>query len=271
MSRSLVMPTSSTMTTVSASRAWRPWSRRHNSDAMVRLSMPASRPRVRAACPGRGRPDHPVPGGLVGVSDTGQCGRLARPRHPDHEFHPPPGGRDGPHGVGLAVGERAAQLGFLAGDGRLNGARRDGGSAGGLDAVEERRGDGGLNGDDRRRGVDPLPGAGDPDEGDDLGVPQQHVDRPDQLRRVAAEDPGSDRDDHVPAGNTLRAARRPSGANTSSRRALQLVKGQGGEQRRERARDVPAGPVDVPDQGFGSEPDPDELGLATVPSGPRPA
>ena len=92
MSRSLVMPTSSTMTTVAASRAWRPWSRRHSSDAMVRL-VDAGLPAQRAGgLPRRGRPDHPVPGGLVGVADTGQGGRLARPGDAEDELHPPAGG-----------------------------------------------------------------------------------------------------------------------------------------------------------------------------------
>ena len=122
-------------------------------------------------------------------------------------------------------------------------------------------GDGGLNGDDRRRGVDPLPGAGHADERDDLGVPQQHVDRPDQLRRVAAEDPGSDRDDHVPAGEHLAGGETAVGGEHLVAQLLQLVEGQGREQLRERTRDVPAGPVDVADQVLGSEPDPGELGL----------
>ena len=63
--------------------------------------------------PGGRRPEHPVAGGLEGVADTGQGGGLARAGHPDHELHPPPGGGDRPHGVGLSVGEPAAQPALL--------------------------------------------------------------------------------------------------------------------------------------------------------------
>ena len=54
--------------------------------AAVDAGLPAQGP---GGLPGRGRPDHPVPGGLEGVADTGQRGRLARARHPDDELHPP--------------------------------------------------------------------------------------------------------------------------------------------------------------------------------------
>ena len=218
MSRSLVMPTSSTIDHRGgveglAAVVEAPQQRRDR--AALDAGLPAQGP---GRLPRRRRPDHPVPGGLEGVADTGQRGRLARTRHPDHELHPPARGGDGPHRVGLAVGERPAQLGFLTGDDRLRGARRDGGGAGASTPLRNVDGDRGLNGDDRRRGVDPLPGAGHPDERDDLGVPQQHVDRPDQLRGSRPKILGPTATTTSRRANTLRVARRPSGANTSSRK-----------------------------------------------------
>jgi hypothetical protein len=198
-----------------------------------RAALDAGLPAQRAGrLPRRRRPDHPVPGALVSVADTGQGGRLARTRYPNNQLHSPAGGGDRPHRVGLAVGERPAQLGFLAGDDRLHRGCRDSGGTGGVDAAEEHRGDRGLDGDDRRRGVDLLAGARDPDERDDLGVPEQDIDRPDQLRRVTSEDPRTDRDDHVSAGEHLPSSETAVGSEHVVAQLPKLVEGQRREQLR---------------------------------------
>ena len=65
----------------------RSWSRRHSSDARVRLSMPASRPRVRAAWPDVDAPITRYPAASKASRTTGQRGGLARARHADDQLH----------------------------------------------------------------------------------------------------------------------------------------------------------------------------------------
>lgn len=159
-----------------------------------------------------GGADHPVAGGLEGVTDDVDGGGLAGAGHTQHQVDTPArGAHTGDHRR-LAGGERpATERLLLGGDRRLDRGGGHGREVAALGPGGDLDGDGGLDSEHARRGVGGLPGAGNADQRHSIRMSADGVDSAPQLPRMCAEDEGGDGDNHVGACEDLPFRQPPAG------------------------------------------------------------
>ena len=138
------------------------------------------------------------------------------------------------HGVGLAGGERPPERGLLRGDRRRRRRPRRPATArpGVVDAVQATSAMACSTAMTDAGAYDPLPGAGDADERDDLGVRRAPRRPPGPARRVAAEQLRARRPRPRPGGRTPCAPpadRRGRAARRRARRARRSVESSRGD------------------------------------------